>query len=96
MLQNSTQDDILLSHEVEVRLKELQQSYLDRVGNSLVVPVDLQPDYKRFIQMRMRHRQGDFRHSADESLSLKAVAQWTVNVNSALRGQVTQRITWKD
>ena len=96
MFQKSTEDDILLSQEVELRIRELEQAFLDKVGVSLQVPKDLQADYHRFIQMRLRHRTGDFRHDADEKRSLQQIAQWTVNVNCVLRGQQKKAVQWKD
>lgn len=49
-------------------------------------------DVYRWRRMCQRFMRGDFRHRASEVKALKAVAQWTLEVNATLRNQPRPRV----
>ena len=96
MLVQSGQDDILLAYEVEKRFGEIAQTHVHQRGTVLEIPRGLQFEFRLFMGLRERHRAGDFRHTEAEQSATKAIAQWTVTINCALRGQPNKVVQWKD
>lgn len=96
MLLTSEKDDIALAFEVSKRALEVGDLYRNRTGLQLQMPPDMVPDFKLMQAMVSRHQKGDFRHTVDEKLALKSVAQWTLDMNCDLRGQPRKNLTWKD
>lgn len=83
----SAQDDIALSDAVEERFLTLSGTYLRVKHEELPIPADMNYDMLRWRKMRVRHKRGDFRHSAAELKSVQVIAQWTLDVNRELRNQ---------
>jgi hypothetical protein len=96
VLKPSQPDDIGLATAVEVKFLTICNLYKTTHGMNLPIPESLMPDMKRWRQIRVRHKQGDHRHTEAEMLSTKVIAQWTVDVNAKLRGQKEgEQIEWK-
>lgn len=95
-LRPSTADAIALAEAVESRFLSLTEAWKRVNGTELPIPPQIDKDLYRWRQMRVRHRQGDFRNSEAEYRSLKAVADWTVELNQILRNQPIKRVEWKD
>lgn len=92
----SKADDISLTYEVAKRLLDLADFHLYTKGSPLIVPSGLQADYDRFIKVKQRHMAQDYRHTEAEMRSVKAIAQWSCDVNCELRNQPRKEIAWKD
>ncbi len=92
----STPDDYLLAEQVELNYLELCESYIRILGVQLFFPKSIYRDVLRWREMRVRHKAGDLRHTESELKSVKAIAQWTVNVNMEIRRQPAKRVKWKD
>ena len=95
-LRPSDPDAVALAQVLEERFVELCGTYLRLRGERLVPPPSLDNDMMRWRQMRVRHRKGDFRNSEAELHSVKCVCQWTLDVNTSIRNQPTQKIAWKE
>ena len=95
-LELSTPDDITLTYEVSKRLLDLADAHLRIRGVELAIPIDMQLDFVRFQQVKQRHINQDYRHMDAEMRSVKAMAQWSLDVNCALRNQPRKQLTWKD
>jgi len=95
-LKNSSQDDTALAVKVEEGFLTICELYAREHGESLPIPKELDQDLFRWRQMAVRHKQGDFRNTESEKQSLRIVAQWTVSVHMALRGQSDKKIEWVD
>lgn len=95
-MKTSTMDDVCLGEAIETRLADLADAYLRIRGRTLQVPEILKNDFVRYTAYRSRHRKGDFRHSDSELKSVREIAQWSVQVNRALRGQPPKHIDWGD
>lgn len=91
----SDNDLVQLGLSVEQRFLELTESYIRIKGIRLVIPTSLQPDAMRWRRMVMRHRNGDYRNTPSELKATRAFAQWTLDINCEMRGQVKQQIVWK-
>lgn len=94
-LQPSDPDAVALAQALEERFVKLYGSYLQIKGERLIPPPSLDNDMIRWRQMRVRHRRGDFRNSEAELYSVKCVAQWTLDVNAAMRNQPVQKLEWR-
>jgi hypothetical protein len=79
---------------VDERFRTVCARYQKIWGVDLLVPESLRSDLFRWRQMISRYNKGDFRHTEAELRSLKAIAQWTVDVNSSLCNQPTIKIDW--
>ncbi len=88
----STADCIALGQAVEERFLDLCHAHLRIRGCELPIPRSLDSDVLRWRAMRIRHKRGDFRNTESEWSSTKAVAQWTLDVNSQLRNQQRQEL----
>jgi len=86
-LLSSSMDDVALGVAVDEKFLVLCKRYLDVTGNQLLIPQSMDRDVMRWREMRVRHKRGDFRHTEAEIKSLRAVAQWTVDVNDVICGQ---------
>lgn len=83
----SQPDHYAMAKAVEQRFLELCHSWLRIRGVELPIPESLNADMLRWRQMRVRHKSGDFRHTEAEWSSVKAFAQWTLDMNADLRNQ---------
>ena len=92
---SSTSDNISLAHAVEVRFLDLCQMYSRTHGVELPIPSDLNRDMYRWRQMRVRHKQGDFRHTEAELRSVRTIAQWTLDAKRELCGKPTEQLQWE-
>ena len=92
----SDRDTITLSQEVEERFKNLCGAYLRIKGEALAPPSTMDADFFRWRTMAVRQGRGDFRNTRSELLSLRAVAQWTCDINCDIRLQPRKLILWKD
>lgn len=81
---SSKQDDTLLAYTVEEKYLILCKNHLTVTGERLIPPVSMNNDIMRWRQMRVRHKQGDLRHTEAEMKSVRTIAQWTVDVNHTL------------
>ena len=89
MLLQCKPDDIMLVESIVENIVRLNAMHTRVCGTELQVEPSLFPDYKRFLSVRKRHVEGDFRWSDDEKKAVRAVAEWTRWVLYALREQVT-------
>ena len=96
MLMLSDNDMIALAEAVETRYLGLCEDYLRIKGVQLDVPTHLYPDFKRWREMRVRHKKGDLRHSEAEKKSLRSVASWTLMIDCSLRNKEYIEIAWGD
>lgn len=92
----ATPDTYQLCIEVERRFLDVCESYMRIRGVQIPLPADLSADMYRWRQMAVRFKQGDHRHTEAELKSLRAIAQWTLDVNCDLRNQPHKKIEWKD
>ncbi|KKN88363.1 hypothetical protein LCGC14_0249260 [marine sediment metagenome] len=91
----SEQDDILLAYTVEENYLILCRNHLTVTGERLIPPTSMNNDIMQWRTLRVRHKQGDLRHTEAEMKSVRAIAQWTVDVNHALCQQSnTPKIEW--
>ena len=72
---------------IEERFIELCDLYKRVKFENLVPPSHLDSAMYLWRTMRIRHKTGDFRHTADELKAMKQVAQWTVDVKRELCDQ---------
>jgi len=94
LLRQSSLDTVELGRAVEDKFLDLMATYLRIKGECLAVPASLNPDMLRWREMRVRHKRGQLENTEAELKSVQTIAQWTVDVNMALRGQPTKRIQW--
>ena len=94
-LRPSTPDDFELASAVEDRFLVICQTHLRMHGEELDIPMSLAADFKRWREMRVRHKSGDLRNTEAELKSVQTVAQWVLDKNSELRGQEKKVIQWK-
>lgn len=95
-LEPSSIDDYALAEAVEHRFVGLCESYLRIKGVELVPPQDLDGAMLRWRSLRVRHRDGDLRHTMAEMQATREVAEWTVRENAKLRNQSIPQLVWKD
>ena len=95
-LENSDEDLKELSLAVQDRFIEVMNLHA-RARGFILTPTDaLTSDLLRWRTMVSRHRKGDFRHRNSEKIALRNVAQWTLDLNSDLKGQPRKVLEWKD
>lgn len=92
MLHISTEDQVQLGRAVRERYNRLIETYRRIRKVPLTIPKSLSPDYHRAVGMIKRHAKGDYRSTAAEWKSLKAVAQWTLDVNAEIRNQPATKL----
>jgi hypothetical protein len=56
-------------------------------GEELKFPAILKEDISRFRTLLDRHQAGDLRHKQSEIEAVKLIAEWSLQVNSAIRNQ---------
>lgn len=94
LLFSSDADMIALGAAVEKRYVSVFVDHFRIRSYSLVLPGFLSVDLRLFKTMRHRHRRGDFRHTDDENLSTRRIADWTLIVNCDIRNQTFVPIDW--
>lgn len=96
LLIKSDPDTIHLSLAVNERFLDLCDAYKRIRGNQLTPPKSVLDDMKRWRTMVVRHKRKDYRNSRSELQALRAVAQWTCDVNCDIRNQRRKKLVWKD
>lgn len=96
ILMPSDRDIVELSRAVQDRFLDLCNAYLRIRGVQLVPPEGIKSDMLRWRRMVARHSVGNMHHTQSEKLSLRSVAQWTLDTNCRIRNQPTTTIVWKD
>lgn len=76
--------------------RKLCRTYMIVKGIELFPPKSLMPDITRWREMIVRYNRSDWRNSEAEVMSLRAVAQWLVDINCELRNQPPKKIEWGD
>jgi len=92
----SNRDDIAIVYEIQKRLVELRDRFCKVSGNDLIIPPNLKADFIRYNMVFGRYKEGDFRHSESEKKSIRAIAQWTVDLNRSICGQTPLKLEWRD
>lgn len=91
----SDPDVILLAEAVEHRFVLLLSDYFRITGEPLLPPPMYNADMMLWRTLRVRHREGDNRHTIDELKATRRIAQWTVDEKKKLAGQPTKKVDWK-
>ena len=86
-LELSKPDHIGLTRSVQEKVQELCGAYQRIRGEPLKFPSFLKEDVSRFRVLLDRYQAGDFRHKQSEIESVKLIAEWSLQVNSAIRNQ---------
>ena len=94
VLHSSSVDEIQLAEAVETRFLNLTGTWFRVKKEELPIPPELNGAMLAWRTMRVRHKKGDFRNSAEEYRLVKLVAQWTVDMNCKLRNQPAKKIPW--
>jgi len=94
ILSLSSMDTVELAKAVEARFIDLCEAHLRIRGSRLALPKELDQDMLRWREMRVRHKSGDYRNTHSELRSTQVIAQWTVDINRAMRNQKPQKIVW--
>lgn len=90
----SPPDVIAMNQAVEQRFVEVLDLHLRVTGEEIVPPAHYDADMRRWREMAVRHRKGDFRNTTDEKKALKAIAIWAAELNAKLRNQEPPVIDW--
>lgn len=96
MLIPSKPDDIALPHAVKEKIKELRDIVIRTAGVDLKIPGDLELDAKRMNLLLDRYAKADFRHTEAEKRSVRAIAQWSLNLKQIVCRQPVTQIEWGD
>ena len=96
VLVESPPDVVALADAVESRFIELCGMFYRMHGVELVPPKDFDSDMFLWRKMRLRHKRGDFRHTRDEQLATRRIAEWTLRENAKLKNQPYEPVQWKD
>jgi len=89
-------DDYALAKAVEDRYLDLSHTY-ERINHDILLfPDSMSADLLRWREMRVRHDEGDLRHSDAEMQSVRTIAQWTLDVNNEIRNQKKNVLDWKE
>jgi hypothetical protein len=78
--------------EVERIYVSLANDYRRTKGEDFVPPPDLDADMLRWRTMVLRHRNGDYRNTQAELLSMEAIAQWLYKEKCSLCGTEPKKI----
>lgn len=92
----STIDDVELGLALEERFLIICKLWMRVHGTELPIPESLSKDIYHWRQMRVRHNHNDFQHTESEKISVRHVAQWSVDINCELRNQERVVIDWGD
>jgi hypothetical protein len=95
LLLHSGPDCVMLARTVCVKVQELIQFHRAACGMDPVAPVELKQDFVRWRTLLDRHNAGDRRHTMSELKATRAVAQWAVDMNMAIRNQPPKTIEWR-
>lgn len=90
----SDKNEVELCIAVEERFKDLLHTYLRVKHVQLHPPKSLEKEMLLWRTMAVRYKSGDYRHTEDEMMALKTIAQWTVDENCKLRNQPPKKIEW--
>ena len=97
---DSEKDTVALGYAVEERFITVTNQWMEPPprgkGEPLVPPQALDRDMILWRQMRIRHKQLDFRNTEDELRATKRIALWTLQVNALLVNQPVKTVEWKD
>ena len=92
----SKPDDISLAQAVEEKFLQLTQLWFRNRHAELGIPDALKQEMFLWRRMRVRHKQGDFRHSAAEMRAVRTVAEWTLKMKATLCNQDSKHVEWRD
>jgi len=92
----SADDVVQLCMAVEQRFVRLLNDWLAIRHEELAPPPELNQAMFLWRTMRMRHKKAQFFHTSNELKALEHVAQWTLVMNSELRGQPVQEWNWQE
>ncbi len=92
MLHLSGEGVVSLTAAVSDRYNRLIGDFQRIKGSALQVPKDMIPDYQRFMNLIRRYKKNDMRHTDAEARSLKTIAQWTLDINNAIRNQPAEQL----
>jgi hypothetical protein len=95
-LEPSSKDFQVLCETVEIKFNEVVNKFFRTNGEPPTIPEYVQKAMVRWREAILRHRQGDFRHTKSEELSVREVAQWTVDLNCSLTGNPIKKIEWSN
>lgn len=87
ILRPASPDEQYLCASIQESFLDLCGAYLRLRGVQLTIPTDLQLDVRRWREFAGRLMTNNPRIKESEWQAMKAVAQWTVDVNKELRGQ---------
>ena len=90
-LEPTNPDTYALCHAVQDRFIDLCAAHERIKGTKLVPPKELDKDMLLWRTMAVRFKEGDLRNTHSELIALENVAQWTLDVNCALRNQPPQK-----
>jgi len=96
LLRKATHDEMSLCLAVDQRYRKLCRTHAAVRGESLAPPASLDKEMLAWRTFFVRISDGDLRVSEDEIRCLRAVAQWTVDLNCELRGQPKVLVDWGD
>ena len=96
MLFPSEKDTIMLSRAVEERFIMVSGLWQKMMFEPIPIPMMLDKPMLLWRQMAVRHKQGDYRNTADELNAVREMAQWTVDMNCKLRNQPQKRVQWNN
>ncbi len=96
VLKPSSPDDIALGLAVEDKFLVVCGLYKRLRGVEIPIQTSMDVDMVRWRLMRVRHKQGDHRHTEAEWKSTQAIAQWTMDWNCELRNQPKQVLQWQN
>lgn len=92
----NSSDDSGLVIAVHQKLVITQETFKRVTDRDLRVPEWLDADFKRFDTVRLRQARGDHRSTETERKSVKAIAQWVLDIYRSLRGQESTQLKWKE
>ena len=93
-LNPSTPDLVKLSVAVEERFKIVCELWFREKGTEIMPPRSLDADMLRWRFLAVRYKRGDYRNTEAEKESVKAIAEWTLEVNAILRCQPKPVVDW--
>ena len=93
---HSNEAEVGLAREIEQKTIEVAAMYRRRYHKKLIPDGDMTKALVLFRTMRMRHAKGDYRHTNSEKQAVKAVAQWSLDVDRLIRNQSRMKLQWAD
>ena len=92
----SDPDMVSLCAAVATNYNKLVQSYERIKHEPLLISNDMESTVQRVMVLVARYEQDDFRHCESDKKALRALAQWTINVNCDIRNQEPRILSWVD